>query len=324
MPENRLVSIGLVRPVVFFLRYVLHKRCRLRRRQWLCPGQFTLYQPKANHLAAILRQCSRAVCRTQVLQLCTVRAAASYFEQTGNSAHRVSLLASGPIGKAAAAMWAVPVVAPVGVNILASRVEAVPVVAPFLNVAVHIVQTPCIRRRRGNLKRWAIDPALLLDLAVLVALLLLPQCIHDIDGRYEQLVLVENPIQVIASVILAGGAGPAGVFPFGLGRQTVGPTFFLGQPLTELHRIVPTDKDNRLIVFLRKVVSTAIFFMRRVELLVLGIGHLGGRHMETPGDIDPVNRTFVVVAALSLAYHKGARFYLNKPNTNGIDECIRH
>ena len=47
-------------------------------------------------------------------------------------------------------------------------------------------------------------------------------------------------------------AGPAGIFPFRLGRQPVLAALFLAQPKAVRRRIIPTHVQDRMVVGLRK------------------------------------------------------------------------
>src|SRR5687767_9613518 len=94
-----------------------------------------------------------------------------------------------------------------------------PIVAPFVYVAVHVVQTP----RVGFLLTDGMSVQLLGVIGVL-----------------------EEPSVVAERLLVAGEptgrrAGPTGIFPLGLGRQVVRPAFFAAESAAKGLGVVPTD-----------------------------------------------------------------------------------
>src|SRR5581483_10273601 len=130
------------------------------------------------------------------------------------------LALEGAAAKHALVFWLVALLA---VRILGRRHGIKrPVVAvgtPLPDVAVHVIQPPGIGSIGADAGRSIVsrpgDPRLL-------------------------------PGQVVAGAICGLGAGSAGIFPLGLGRQAIATAsrLFLGQrrkPFTELHRVFPGD-----------------------------------------------------------------------------------
>ena len=94
---------------------------------------------------------------------------------------------------------------------------------PLLDIAVHIEKSPGIWRCLPNEKRSArFYPA------------------HGLLLKFRR--------QKIAGVKVRGGSGPAGVFPLSLGRQAVFQIVHIRKPLAVGLGIVPTHKDDCLIV----------------------------------------------------------------------------
>src|SRR5207244_36702 len=111
-----------------------------------------------------------------------------------------------------------------GVGHLAVRIRAVPIGTPLPDVAVHVKEAPGVgRERTDGRRRLAINallPPVIGPVAVIVGLV-------GRDGR--------------AGAERRGGAGAAGILPFGLGRQAVDDALEPGQFVAELLTILPAD-----------------------------------------------------------------------------------
>ena len=98
------------------------------------------------------------------------------------------------------------------VKLLDLFIGSVPIIAPFLDVAVHVMQAPRVRRCGAYLQRDRLGlPGLLL-------------------------VLVVRLRQFIAGTVGSGSAGSARVFPLALGRQGIWFPLFFGEPPENLNR----------------------------------------------------------------------------------------
>jgi len=116
------------------------------------------------------------------------------------------------------------------------------------------------------------------------------------------LVFVVDIRQGVAGVVWRGSTRAAGIFPLGLGGQTVGPTFLFRKPLTESVCLVPANKNNRLIIFLRKPTLAAELSMPGIELLVLGVCDLSYGYVKGIADVDLVFGPLVPITALFLSH----------------------
>src|SRR5688572_8967536 len=84
-----------------------------------------------------------------------------------------------------------------GICLVIWRVKRVPVVTPFLHVAMHIVQAPWIGGCTANVQR-------------------------DRDRRpFLGLMFMKRVRQFIAGVESGARSRPAGILPFGFGRQSI-------------------------------------------------------------------------------------------------------
>ncbi len=155
------------------------------------------------------------------------------------------------------------------------RIGAVPILAPFLDVAECVVESPRIRRRLAYRHRYFV-----LWTAEVRAAGVLEKC----GGQR-----VSGPEQL-------GGAGARGVLPFGLRRQTVRQAFLFRQPVAERFRVVPTHEHDGFVVLFRKTVLAAQRAMRRIELLILRVGYLEHARVKCVADAHPVHGFLVVVA----------------------------
>ncbi|MBA7643154.1 hypothetical protein ES703_50868 [subsurface metagenome] len=106
---------------------------------------------------------------------------------------------------------------------------------------------------------------------------------------------VEFVRQDVTSVVVAGGACSAGVFPLGLGWQAVGQDLLVGQPSAESLRIVPVDIDNGFAVSLGETFLAAQFSVLGVEQLVLKVRYLIDTHIKRLGNLDGMGWLFVEV-----------------------------
>ena len=80
-----------------------------------------------------------------------------------------------------------------------------------------------------------------------------------------------------------GGAGPAGPFPLGLGRQRELLARLLREPVAELHGLVPGDADHRLVRLVDRIAPLVLVLVGHadhaavvlgVEGRILGVGDL--------------------------------------------------
>lgn len=116
-----------------------------------------------------------------------------------------------------------------------------PIVNPFFDVAVHVIQTPGVRRRlpyNGRDRLGRRIPAL--------------RRVFQKRGR-----------QGVAGVEVRLGSRPRGVFPLRFRGQPVGLVLFLRQPLAKLVCVRPTDKHDRFVVFFCKAELSLQRAMRR-------------------------------------------------------------
>jgi len=230
---------------------------RLRR----CPRHLTEHHTKSDQPVSVVREHAHSVRGPKVIQLRRVAPAACDTEVAIDAADRIRLLRR--------------------------LVRSVPVGAPLLDIAVHVVEAPGVRRCLADGQ----------DHGCLVG-----RSAYRIGEPTPPLVLVVFVGEVVAGVEARGRTGAAGVFPFGLGRQPIGQSFLLRQPLAESDRVVPAHKDHRLVVGLGVSELTSKPSVFRIELFVLRVGYFAGAHIEGFADRDPMHRLFVNVALATMRH----------------------
>src|SRR5687767_12129674 len=74
-------------------------------------------------------------------------------------------------------------------------------------------------------------------------------------------------------VILRAGPRAAGVLPFGLRGQTIGPPLLLAQPFAERRRVVPSHVDHWVLICLAeaRVTPRVLGFLRQASLVVKSV-----------------------------------------------------
>ena len=159
-------------------------------------GHLSYDHSKPNQPITIFGKRSYSVGRTQVLKRSSVAAAATNLYISCCASDRVHLVAR--------------------------LVGAIPVIAPFFDVAVHIKQSPGVGRTVADVQKDGVG-------TILCCILLLVT------------------FAAIAGVIPCGGAGPAGILPFGFRRQTISPCLFGREPFTEVVGIFPAYHDDGFI-----------------------------------------------------------------------------
>ena len=176
------------------------------------------------------------------------------------------------------------------IGLFARNVRSVPVGTPFFDVAVHVIKSPSVglSLRHGQGDNFA--------------------GLRTVGSGKPTVphILVKRLRQRVAGVIGRCRVGTAGVFPLGLSRQTIGLALLLAQPFAERCGVVPTHEHDRFIVGFRKAEFAAEVLVMNIELLVLRIGHLGGRYVKRLRDDGLVNRPLIPVACFR-AHSEGAR-----------------
>ncbi len=163
----------------------------------------------------------------------------------------------------------------------------IPITAPFFHIAVHVEKAPGIWHSPPN-RKWH-------RLGVFTS------ACRVWEPAYPS-ILVKLPGQFIAGMVRGGGAGTAGILPFGFGRQTIKFVFLFREPFAEFDRVVPAHKNNSFIVLFGEAQFPTKPFVLRVELLILSIGNFSHGHPKRPGDCNPVHRFFVPITAFFLPY----------------------
>src|ERR1700724_2282869 len=148
------------------------------------------------------------------------------------------------------------------VPLCAGLVRPIPVVHPFLRVAMHIVQAPSIWRRSAD---------------------------GCVDGYGRRIKAPSGFFEVgcrqgVAGEEVSVGAGAAGVLPFCLSGKTVGQAFLSGEPLTEAVGVMPGDEHYRLVIARGETKLAAQLAMVGIEPLILSIGHFEGSHVKSRGN----------------------------------------
>ena len=128
--------------------------------------------------------------------------------------------------------------------------------APFLHVAVHVVEAPGIGGELRHLQAHR----------------------HFVAGVLLHLPLVFG--EGFSCVVFRGGAGAARVFPFGFGGETEGAARLAGEPRAVGIGLLPAYHDDGFVIGLGEALIAAVGFVRRLEGLVLGVGDFGRAHAE--------------------------------------------
>jgi len=196
-----------------------------------------------------------------------------------------------------------------GVSDISRRVVAVPVRAPFPQVAMHVIKSPGVRlfltdrMWRVPVGNQVVDVLFQFPLGLdeqIVRVNRLGSCVVTIPSGLFETVLA------VAQSVCTCGSGAAGVFPFGLGGESVkmARRFLLGQlaePFAELYGIIPGDVINGMVIadyawfhgFDDLLVLEQHLTLKDARVLphdakVLVLGYLVDPHVEAFGDGDLV------------------------------------
>src|SRR6056297_2494904 len=125
------------------------------------------------------------------------------------------------------------------------------ILAPLPDVAMHIMQSPCVRLKTANGRCEHMPVPLSLferyhSLASHVVGILRRQC------RIGHIAIRVNVIGLVATAVGRAGASPTCVFPFGFRRQSIARVLLLAKPLAKCVRVLPGDTGYRMFVRLRK------------------------------------------------------------------------
>ena len=207
-----------------------------------------------------------------------------------------------------------------GVDLLGVFIRAIPIRAPFGDIAMQVEQAPGVGRLAGDAEVLGV-----VALGVFFGQLLV--------GEIEALApTVAEPIlvafrQAIPEGVEGRRTGAAGVFPFGFGGQSVCLPLLLAQPGAELLRAGPADAVQG--VFRLSDPGSEL----RLHRPPLGQRGLGARHAEWLGDRDLVGRGLVPVrlgelgrmlallvvrAGAVLAHDEGASRELHEFHADGV------
>ena len=228
-----------------------HRRLASRSRRRRVIGA---YHPEPDQPVAFLRQGGRPVGRPEIVGLGRVTAAARDPEVAFRGADRVARVAL--------------------------EVRAVPVQAPLLDVAVHVVQTPWVGGGAADVQR---------DDVVAGAA-------RRVGEPGAALVLCHPRRRPISAPERCRGAGPARVLPLRLGGQTEFGALALRQPAAVGGGVMPAHEHHRFVVIRREPQLAAQFPVPRVEHLILCVGDLALGNGERSGDGNAVHGHLVEIA----------------------------
>ncbi len=189
----------------------------------------------------------------------------------------------------------------IGLNI--GTVGAVPVETPLLDIAVHVVQPPVVRRCFSDVQR------------------------DHVFGRFpagipaQHRVLVKRLGERLSRVIRRRSACPAGILPLGLGGQSIRLPFLLAKPPAEGCGFLPRHEDHRLVVVGGESQLAPQAPVLRIELLVLGVGYLGRADEQRLADDNLVRRTLVPFA-FGRAHDERARLNANELHAQRVGDRI--
>ena len=157
-----------------------------------------------------------------------------------------------------------------------ARIGRVRVQAPLLDIAMHVIKPEGIGS--GARPHRQVHGA------------------EDVVVVNAFVIELQQPFRQRVSIAEGGRrARTAGIFPFDLRGQAPVPARPLGQPAAIGHRVLPGYEDHCLVVTVGETVAPPYRVVRRIEALILGVGHFRHAHPERTVDRDRMDRTFVAV-----------------------------